>query len=98
MSVYFIAQYVVKDPGLYREYQAGAAPTIQAAGGELVAFDVAARTIEGKPPGPQTVILEFKDDEALNQWYNSAEYQAVINGRLEATEGFGVAAQSMNAG
>ena len=30
MAAYFIAQYVVNDPKLYREYQAGAGPTIQA--------------------------------------------------------------------
>src|SRR4029453_18042371 len=64
MPAYFIAQYVVKNPQLYREYQAGAGKTIQAAGGELVAFDVAAETIEGKPPGPQTVIVKFESPEA----------------------------------
>ena len=52
MAAYFIAQYVVKDPKLYREYQVAAGPTIQACGGEVVAFDVAAETIEGTPPGP----------------------------------------------
>ncbi len=46
MAAYFIAQYVVNDPKLYREYQVAAGSTIQAAGGELVAFDVAAETIE----------------------------------------------------
>ena len=39
MAAYFIAQYVVNDPKLYREYQAGAGPTIQACGGEVVVFD-----------------------------------------------------------
>jgi len=54
MPAYFIAQYVVKNPKLYREYQAGAGPTIQAAGGELVAFDVAAETVEvHRGPGPE---------------------------------------------
>ena len=98
MPAYFVAQYVVNDLAKYRNYQKGAGPAIENYGGKLVACDVAARTIEGNPPGPQTVILEFKDDEALNRWYNSEEYQAVVNGRLEAPEGFGVAAQSMNAG
>ena len=98
MPAYFVAQYVVNDLAKYRNYQKGAGPAIEKYGGKLVAFDVAARTIEAKPPAPQTVILEYKDDEALNRWNNSEEYQAVVNGRLEATEGFGVAAQSMNAG
>ena len=98
MSAYFIAQYVVNDPKLYGEYQQGAGPTIQASGAKLVAFDAAAETIEGKPPGPQTVILEFESTEAAKAWYNSPEYQAVVGKRLAATEGFAVISQSMNLG
>jgi uncharacterized protein (DUF1330 family) len=98
MPAYFIAQYVVKNPQLYREYQAGAGKTIQAAGGELVAFDVAAETIEGKPPGPQTVIVKFESPEAAKAWYHSPEYQAVVGKRLAATEGFAIISKSMNFG
>ena len=98
MAAYFIAQYVVKNPDLYREYQAGAGPTIQASGAELVAFDVAAGTVEGTPPGPQTVIIKFESTEAAKAWYNSPEYQAVVGKRLEATDGFAVISQSMHAG
>jgi len=98
MAAYFIAQYVVNDRKLYGEYQAAAAPTINAAGGELVAFDVAAETIEGAPPGPQTVILKFESTDAIKAWYNSAAYQAIVGKRLAATKGFAVIAQSMNFG
>ncbi len=98
MAAYFIAQYVVNDPDLYREYQAGAGPTIQASGAELVAFDVAAETVEGTPPGPQTVVIKFESTEAAKAWYNSPEYQAVVGKRLAATKGFAVISQSMNVG
>jgi len=98
MAAYFIAQYVVNDPKLYREYQAAAAPTIQAAGGELVAFDSAAETIEGKPPGPHTVILKFESTEAAKAWYESSAYQAALPKRLAATQGFAILSQSMNLG
>ena len=98
MPAYFIAQYVVNDPKLYREYQALAAPTIQAAGGKLVAFDVAAETIEGTAPGPQTVILEFESPEAAKAWYRSPAYQAVVGKRLAATQGFAIISRSMNLG
>lgn len=98
MAAYFIAQYVVKDPALYQEYSAGAGPTLQAAGGELVSFDVAAETVEGTPPGPQTVIIKFDSTEAAKAWYESPEYQAVVGKRLKATEGFAIIAQSMNVG
>lgn len=98
MAAYFIAQYVVKNPALYGEYQQGAGPTIAAHGGELVALDVAAETIEGSPPGPQTVILKFEDVAAAKAWYQSDDYQAVVGKRLEATEGYAVISQSMNFG
>jgi uncharacterized protein (DUF1330 family) len=98
MAAYFIAQYVVQDGELYREYQGGAGATIAAHGGELVAFDVAAETIEGTPPGPQTVIIKFESTEAAKGWYNSEEYQAVVGKRLAATDGFAVISQPMNAG
>ena len=98
MAAYFIAQYVVNDAKLYREYQAKAGATIQASGGEVVAFDVAAETIEGAPPGPQTVIVKFASTEAAKAWYRSSEYQAVVGKRLAATQGFSVIAQSMNFG
>ena len=98
MTTYFIAQYAVNDSELYQQYAAGAGPTIAAHGGELVSFDVAAETIEGNPPGAQTVIIKFESTEQAKGWYNSAEYQAVVGKRLEATEGFSVIAQSMNTG
>ena len=98
MAAYFIAQYVVNDRTLYREYQAAAGPSIQAAGGEIVAFDVAAETIEGDPPGPTTVIVKFESTEAARAWYDSPGYQAAVGKRLAATAGFAVIAQSMNFG
>ncbi len=98
MSAYFVAQYVVTNPDLYAEYQAGARTTIQASGAEVVSFDTAAETIEGSPPGPQTVILKFDDVAAAKAWYNSSEYQEVVGKRLEATNGFALISQSMNLG
>jgi uncharacterized protein (DUF1330 family) len=98
MAAYFIAQYVVNDPKLYREYQVAAGPTIQASGGEVVSFDVAAETMEGSPPGPHTVIVKFESTEAAKAWYDSPEYQAAVGKRHASTEGFAVISQSMNVG
>ncbi|MBT5722916.1 MAG: DUF1330 domain-containing protein [Gammaproteobacteria bacterium] len=98
MAAYFIAQYTVNDPDLYAEYSAGAGPTLAAHGAELVAFDVAAESIEGTSPGPQTVVIKFENTEKAKAWYNSDDYQAVVGKRLAATEGFSVISQSMNPG
>jgi len=97
MTAYFIAQYSVDNPALYAEYQEGAGPTLAAHGAELIAFDVAAETMEGTP-GAQTVIIKFESTEAAKGWYNSPEYQAVVGKRLEATTGYAVISQTMNAG
>ncbi|MBM4382222.1 MAG: DUF1330 domain-containing protein [Deltaproteobacteria bacterium] len=98
MPAYFIAQYVVKNPALYGEYSQGAGPTVAAHGGKLVSFDVASETIEGKPPGQQTVIIEFESVDKAKAWYKSPAYQAVVGKRLAATEGFAVISQTMNIG
>src|SRR5262252_5040043 len=98
MAAYFIAQYVVNDPKLYREYQAAAGKTVQECGGEVLVFDVAAETLEGTPPGPQTVILKFESTEAAKAWYQSPAYQAAVGKRLAATTGFALIARSMNVG
>ena len=98
MAAYFIAQYQVNDAALYAEYGAGAGPTVARYGGEVLVFDVAAETMEGVSPGPQTVVIKFESTEAAKAWYESAEYQAVVGKRLSATEGFSVLSQSMNAG
>ncbi len=98
MAAFFIAQYVVKDAKLYREYQGLAGPTIAASGGEVIVFDVAAETIEGTPPGPQTVIVKFESTEAAKAWYNSPAYREALPKRLAATEGFAILSQSMNFG
>jgi len=95
MAVYFIAQYVVNDPALYAEYSQGAGPTLAAHGAELVAFDVAAETVEGTPPGPQTVIIKFASAEQAKAWYNSPDYQKVVGKRLAATNGFAVISEAM---
>ena len=98
MAAYFIAQYQVNDAALYAEYGAGAGPTVAQYAGEVLVFDVAAETMEGVSPGPQTVVIKFESTEAAKAWYESAEYQAVVGKRLSATEGFSVLSQSMNAG
>jgi uncharacterized protein (DUF1330 family) len=96
MPAYFIAQYVVKDPKLYREYQIAGGPTMQAHGGELVSFDIASETIEGTPPGPVTVVVRFESTAAAKAWYGSAAYQEALPKRLASTQGFAVISQSMN--
>jgi len=98
MAAYFVLHYTVTDAALYAEYSRDAGATVAPHGGELICFDVAAATIEGAPPGAQTVIIKFASVEQAQAWYDSAEYQAVLAKRIDSTRGFAVLAQSMNRG
>ena len=87
MSVYVIAQNRVHDPEKLGQYAAAAGPTIAAHGGQVVGYADQPEVIEGKIDHPRTVLLRFESQEAFRTWYDSAEYQAVLPGRLESTEG-----------
>ncbi len=98
MAVYFIAHFVVKDPALFVEYQKAAGPTLAPYTVKVISVDVASETLEGTPPGPMTVVIEFESKEKLKEWYTSPAYEAVLSKRLAATEGFTIISESMNTG
>jgi uncharacterized protein (DUF1330 family) len=75
---------------LLNEYVAGAGASLNVVPLKLLAMDNDSETVEGSPAGSRTVVLEFESKEDFHKWYNSAEYQAVIGKRLEATDGFAV--------
>jgi len=98
MAAYFIAHFKVKDPVLFAEYQKESAPTLAGYTVKFIAIDGAAAVLEGKAPGPISVVIEFESKEKMKEWYESAAYQAVLPKRLAATEGFTVIAQGMGQG
>lgn len=83
MPAYLVANYDVVDADKYREYQQGAAP-IMAGGGRLLVLDPASTVKEGDAAA-QTVVIEYPTKEAALAAYESADYQAVIGIRLDAT-------------
>lgn len=98
MAAYFIAHFNVKDPALFEEYKAASGATLAGYTVKFLAVDGAAEVLEGKAPGPITVVVEFESKEKMKEWYESAAYQAVLPKRLAATEGFTVIAQGMGQG
>ncbi len=70
MAAFFIAQYQVNDAGLYREYSAGAGPTLQQYGGVILPLYFAAETREGSPPGPPHIVVPLQSRQAA---YNRGE-------------------------
>jgi uncharacterized protein (DUF1330 family) len=88
MSVLFIAISKITDPEKVKQYLAGAPASLAGRPVEVLAFTESGEAVEGEPPGPRVVIMKFPDKEAAMEWYNSPEYQSVIELRLAGTEGF----------
>jgi len=95
MSALFIAISRITDRDKLNQYLAGAPASMAGHQIEVLAFDENAKTIEGTAPGSRIVVLRFPDQAAAMAWYNSPAYQAVVQLRLDATEGFGILCDGM---
>ena len=86
MTGYLIANYQITNEEGYQGYLATVGQTIVAHGGEILVAGPGSEAVEGNP-GPITVVLKFPSMEALRGWYQSPEYQEIINLRTDNTEG-----------
>jgi len=87
VSVYVVAQGRIENREMLDQYVAKVIPTIKSAGGRILGFAESADVVEGTVEHPRTVIIEFPSREAFRAWYDSADYQAIIQLRLESTPG-----------
>jgi len=87
MTVYLVAQIQIEDPDTYQQYVDGFPPIFENFKGEVLAVDDDTETLEGNWSGNRTVILSFPDREELMRWYNSAEYQDLMQLRTQASTG-----------
>lgn len=86
MAGYLIANYRIENPEAYQAYIAAVGPTIAAHGGEILVAGPGSEAVEGDPQ-PVTVVLKFPSKAAVRAWYDSPEYQKIINLRTDNTEG-----------
>ena len=81
MSAYLIVEFTVKDPDVYRDqYSAHAGQTAKKYGAAPVAggdWEV----LSGEPMLSKGAIMRFPDRQAALDWYNSPEYQELIEVR-----------------
>jgi uncharacterized protein (DUF1330 family) len=96
MSTYFIATSTVLDPEKLSDYETAAGTTLAGRDVSLLVVTREAKVIEGTPPGTRVVVVEFPDEAAFREWYDSPEYQAIVSQRLESTDGFAVLVDGMN--
>ncbi len=81
MSAYVIVEFTVKDPETYkRKYAPIAGQTAKEHGGEVVAASNW-EILHGDPVATSGAIVRFPDHETAFSWYNSPEYQQLIEVR-----------------
>lgn len=95
MSVYFVVQEEVQDQEGLDAYGKAAAPTMANVRGRALAVDNDVQAVEGEWHGTRLVILEFDDEEAFREWYESPEYQAALPLRMAATDSRGALAKGL---
>jgi uncharacterized protein (DUF1330 family) len=81
MSAYVIVEFTVTDPDVYREKYAGnAGKTAKEYGAEILA-NSNWEILDGETGLASGVIVQFPDHETALRWYNSPEYQQLIEAR-----------------
>jgi uncharacterized protein (DUF1330 family) len=86
MSAYVIVEFTVKDPDVYREkYSAIAGRTAKEHGAEVLAAGNC-EILHGDPMLSSGAIVRFPDHESAVRWYNSPEYQQLIEVRSVAMD------------
>jgi uncharacterized protein (DUF1330 family) len=76
----------IKDPERYQEYTAQVRSLIAAAGGEPIVGGPVAETLVGSSDASAVAVIRFPDIQALEDWYRSDAYQALVPVRDAAAD------------
>ena len=85
MSVYLLAKINIHDRKTYGKYESGFLEVFAKFNGSLLTVAEDPEVLEGSWPVTRTVLIEFPTKEEALQWYQSAEYQLLMQYRLYAS-------------
>ncbi len=83
---YVIGHITVKDPAKWAEYRAAVPATLAPWRAELVFRGERQAVLGGSHAHTDTVVIRFPDAAAVDGWFNSPAYQALIPLRLQAAD------------
>ncbi|MGJ8527072.1 DUF1330 domain-containing protein [Maritalea sp.] len=86
MSAFVVATPKITNPEKFAEYSKAAGATVGAHGGAVAKRGKYVETLAGNVDHQSVAVIEFSDIDALNTWFNSPEYQAIIPLRDEACD------------
>ena len=88
MAAYFIFVHKVTDADkLNNDYLPRAVESLGPYAPEILVVDQDIEVIEGDSGDTRVVVLKFKDKDEAKRWYNSPEYQEIVDLRLDSIEG-----------
>jgi uncharacterized protein (DUF1330 family) len=84
MAAYLIAEHLIADADRFEDYRSKVAPMIERYGGRYLTRGGSHRVLDGDWHPTRAVIVEFPNMAALTAWYESPEYQPLIELRRGA--------------
>ena len=85
-DAYVVGHITVKNIEKWAEYRSQAPGTLAPWGGELVFRGNQVANLAGENPHPDIVVIRFPNIAAVNGWYTSPAYQALIPLRQQAAD------------
>jgi uncharacterized protein (DUF1330 family) len=86
MAAYLIGHITIKDSALWQRYTEGVRQSLLPLAAEIVFRGKRASVLAGEHPYNQAVVIKFPDQAALQSWYRSDAYQALIPLRDKAAD------------
>lgn len=86
MAAYLVALGRINDQERFGKYLEGVVPTLEPYRGALLGVEDPAEVLEGDPPYPRVVLLQFPSKDDARGWKSSAEYKAVAEHRLASSD------------
>jgi uncharacterized protein (DUF1330 family) len=81
MAAYLILDIHVSDPDGYAAYRERAPATLEAYGGRYLVRGGPHEVVEGDWNPERVVVVEFPSVERAREWYESPEYQEIVDMR-----------------
>jgi uncharacterized protein (DUF1330 family) len=84
MPAYLIGQVTIHDPATYEKYLAGFMEAFAPFDGRVLVAAEEVEVLEGTWPRTRTVVLEFPSMGHAKRWYESPNYQSIVQHRFKA--------------
>jgi uncharacterized protein (DUF1330 family) len=86
MAAYLIGHITIKDPVKWEKYVNGVQESLAPFEANIIFRGKRVKVFTGEHPYHNTVVIEFSDPSAMQQWYSSENYQKLIPLRDEAAD------------